>query len=178
MRSVAAAAGCSTINGVTRVLLILYPRAALLNITTARRLKLEKWALLQFKGLLGFSFVSSSLTCKPVIPKLNSPMVSASSSLSPSCMKDFCLYHCSWITLTALISTVKHTQAHTHPLPLIFSKQAYFLLLNIFLLISTILLVSAASEKRIASLLALRTFLSLHYCQPRGKSIVCKRKVS
>lgn len=42
MRSVAAAAGCSTINGVTRVLLILYPRAALLNITTARRLKLEK----------------------------------------------------------------------------------------------------------------------------------------
>lgn len=42
MRSVAAAAGYSTINGVTRVLLVLYPRAALLNISTAHSLKLEK----------------------------------------------------------------------------------------------------------------------------------------
>lgn len=67
-----------------------------------------------------------------------------------------------WLTLTALISAVKHTQAHTHPPPLIFSKQAYFLLLNIFLLISTILLEQAASERKIASLLALRSFLSLY----------------
>lgn len=61
---------------------------------------------------------------------------------------------------------------------LIFSKQVYFLLLNIFLLISSILLEQTASKKNYCLCSPLGHFGQWTLMAAQDKHIVCKRKVS